>query len=421
MKKILLTFFCILYSLPSFSQTTWFAQSSGVNNHLLSVSFPNELTGYACGYTGLLSGTLVKTTNGGTNWFSLTSPTRQTSTLVYFFNESTGIISGYDINGNGITCKTTNGGLNWAAPIATNFGGYSVAFTSALVGYLVGGDLFDGMSMCKTLNGGNSWGTSVEFGASLDGFSAIAFSDANTGVVFGKLGASYRTTNAGTNWSQLTDENTSYKNYSAQFINTTTGFNCGRNGFFGKSTNGGANWSYVRPLGTTDSLFALKFTSFKVGYVVGEGSLILQTTDGAATWEPLASPSGNTLHAISFPSPQVGYAVGDNGTIIKTITGILTGVTPVSGNVPENFSLHQNYPNPFNPTTKIKFDIISPGFTSVKVFDANGKLVEEVFSAQISAGSYEINFSGDKLSSGVYYYTIESGNFSQTKKMILMK
>jgi photosystem II stability/assembly factor-like uncharacterized protein len=420
MKKILLILF-LLYSLPSFSQTTWFSQNSGVNQHLLSVSFPNELTGYACGYTGLTSGTLVKTTDGGANWFTLTSPTRQTATLVYFFNESTGIISGYNIDGTGITCKTTNGGLNWAAPVVTEFAAYSVAFTSPLIGYLAGGDLFDGMSMCKTLNAGNSWGTSVEFGASLDGFSSIAFANANTGVVFGKLGASYRTTNAGTTWNQLTDENVSYRNYSAQFINDNTGFNCGRSGFLGKSTNAGANWSYTRPLGTTDSLFAIKFTSHKVGYIFGEGSLILQTTDGAATWEPLASPSGNTLHAVSFPSPQVGYAVGDNGTIIKTITGILTGVTPISTNVPEKFNLHQNYPNPFNPSTKIKFDISSPGFTTIKVFDANGKQIDELFSSQINAGSYEINFNADGLSSGVYYYTIESSNFSQTKKMILMK
>jgi photosystem II stability/assembly factor-like uncharacterized protein len=425
MRKFLsVTLFVLLTAfsaLPSFSQTEWFLQNSGVNRHLLSVSFPNELTGYACGYTGLTSGTLVKTTDGGANWFTLTSPTRQTATLVHFFNESTGIISGYDINGTGITCKTTNGGLNWAAPVVTDFAGYSVAFTSSLVGYLVGGNLFDGMSICKTLNAGNSWGTTVELGGSLDGLSSVAFANANTGVIFGKLGASYRTTNGSTSWNQLTDENVSYRNYAAQFINETTGFNCGRNGFLGKTTNAGINWSYARPLGATDTLFALKFTSHKVGYLLGEGSIILQTTDGAVTWEPLASPSGNTLHAVSFPSPQVGYAVGDNGTIIKTITGVLTGVTPVNAAIPGKFNLYQNYPNPFNPSTKIKFDISSPGFTTIKVFDSNGKQVDELFSERISAGSYEVNFSGERLSSGVYYYKIETGNFTQTKKMILMK
>jgi len=83
--------------------------------------------------------------------------------------------------------------------------------------------------------------------------------------------------------------------------------------------------------------------------------------------------------------------------------------------------LHQNYPNPFNPSTKIKFDISSPGFTFIKVFDSNGKQVNELLSSQLNAGSYEINFNGERLSSGVYYYKIESGNFTETRKMILMK
>jgi hypothetical protein len=305
--------------------------------------------------------------------------------------------------------------------VATDFAAYSAAFTSPLVGYIAGGNLFDGMSMCKTINGGNTWGTSVEFGGSLDGFAAITFANANTGIVFGKLGASYRTTDAGSNWTQLTNETSGARIYGAQLINETTGFNCGRNGNFGKSTNGGLNWSYVHPLGTTDSLLAIKFTSFKVGYIFGEGSLILQTTDGAVTWEPLASPSINTLHAVSFPTPLVGYAVGDNGTIIKTITGILTGITPIGAAVPDKFNLYQNYPNPFNPATKIKFDINTPGFTTIRVFDSNGREVDELLSENISAGTYEVNFSGEKLASGVYYYTIKSGNFSQTKKMILMK
>ncbi len=416
MKKFLLTFFCIFYSLPSFAQTTWFSQNSGVNGHLQSVSFVNELTGYACSRDAKI----IKTTNGGTNWLAIPNPVSQNFTLIYFFNESTGMVGGVDINGGGFMCKTTNGGTNWSVPVELEEAGpRTIFFTSSLVGYVGGGDLF-GMFVHKTINGGNTWG-SPQISGGNEGMGAVTFTNANTGVAFCMNGQSFRTTNAGGLWSVLTNENSLYKIFSAQFINETTGFNCGRNGYFGKTTNAGVNWSYTRPLGTTDSLNAVKFTSFKVGYIVGEGSLILQTTDGAATWEPLASPSANTLHAVSFPSPQVGYAVGDNGTIIKTITGILTGVTPLSTNVPEKFNLHQNYPNPFNPATKIKFDISSPGFTTIKVFDANGKQIDELFSSQINAGSYEINFSGENLASGVYYYTIESGNFTQTKKMILMK
>jgi hypothetical protein len=92
-----------------------------------------------------------------------------------------------------------------------------------------------------------------------------------------------------------------------------------------------------------------------------------------------------------------------------------------------NFSLFQNYPNPFNPTTKIKFTIADFGFTSLKIYDVLGNEVATLVNEVKHPGEYEVEFSvgsfgdGSKLSSGVYFYQLRSGEFIQTNKMILMR
>ncbi|RMD48243.1 MAG: T9SS C-terminal target domain-containing protein, partial [Ignavibacteria bacterium] len=90
---------------------------------------------------------------------------------------------------------------------------------------------------------------------------------------------------------------------------------------------------------------------------------------------------------------------------------------------PKEFKLFQNYPNPFNPETKIKFTI--PGNSSksvsIKVYDVLGKLITTLVNEKMLPGEYEVNFNGNNLSSGVYFYVLKSGNVSLSQKMILMK
>lgn len=88
---------------------------------------------------------------------------------------------------------------------------------------------------------------------------------------------------------------------------------------------------------------------------------------------------------------------------------------------PTNYALDQNYPNPFNPTTRISYSIPQSGFVTLKVYNAIGKEVATLVNEEKSAGSFEVNFNAAGLSSGIYFYTIQSGSFTQTKKMILMK
>lgn len=88
---------------------------------------------------------------------------------------------------------------------------------------------------------------------------------------------------------------------------------------------------------------------------------------------------------------------------------------------PETYSLNQNYPNPFNPTTSVSYSIPSDGYVTLSIYDALGKEVAVLDNGFRTAGNYSHTFDASALSSGMYFYTIRSGDFVQTKKMLLMK
>lgn len=90
-------------------------------------------------------------------------------------------------------------------------------------------------------------------------------------------------------------------------------------------------------------------------------------------------------------------------------------------NVPTKFSLSQNYPNPFNPNTTISFNIQVPSFTSLKIYDAVGRETATLVNENLSAGSYEVKFDASQVPSGIYFYTLQTAHYSETKKMILIK
>jgi hypothetical protein len=123
------------------------------------------------------------------------------------------------------------------------------------------------------------------------------------------------------------------------------------------------------------------------------------------------SATGNDFHVGSY------FLLDDVG---------LTGTAPTSVNdkniIPAKFSLEQNYPNPFNPSTKIQYNLPENSFVSLKVYNIIGKEVANLVNGVVAAGTHEVLFDASKLNSGVYFYTIKTGNnIVQTRKMILMK
>ena len=124
------------------------------------------------------------------------------------------------------------------------------------------------------------------------------------------------------------------------------------------------------------------------------------------TWRAAATNGLDTI--ISSPN------------LIK-IRRIPVGINQISSLIPGEFELYNNYPNPFNPGTTIKFDIAKSQFVKLAVYNMLGEQVSSLVNQNMTPGSYSVNFDASSLSSGMYFYRIESQGYSQTKRMVLVK
>lgn len=115
-----------------------------------------------------------------------------------------------------------------------------------------------------------------------------------------------------------------------------------------------------------------------------------------------------------------GYPYNQQGGLFILKNDLITSITK-SEDSPNKYYMSQNYPNPFNPTTVINYVIPQQSFVTLKVYDILGRDVATLVNEQKSAGNYETEFNADNLSSGIYFYRLEAGSFSDTKKLILLK
>ena len=106
----------------------------------------------------------------------------------------------------------------------------------------------------------------------------------------------------------------------------------------------------------------------------------------------------------------------------RTFTlNVAIGINIISTQVPAQYGLSQNYPNPFNPLTNINFSLPEAGDVKLKVYNIEGKLVEELVNNSFEAGTYSVSFNGTELPSGIYFYRIECAAFTENRKMVLVK
>ena len=159
--------------------------------------------------------------------------------------------------------------------------------------------------------------------------------------------------------------------------------------------------------------------------VVGAGGTVAgELVDGSGTVVTYINSTNSNPFTLTATSPG-NYIVnaGRSGPLrwdSASVNIVITGVNGNSSN-PTNFMLYNNYPNPFNPTTTIKYSIPEASFTSIKIYNELGKEVSTLVNETKSAGTYEVEFNASNLSSGVYYYKLQAGSFTETKKMILAK
>jgi hypothetical protein len=145
---------------------------------------------------------------------------------------------------------------------------------------------------------------------------------------------------------------------------------------------------------------------------------------------PLAVGETRTVDVDVTPSSEesttIRIIIGDprhplqTEIVNLTANGVVTGIEDEIDN-PLEFSLSQNYPNPFNPTTTIKFSIAKKSFTVLSVFNSVGQKIKDLARGEFSAGIYHCEFNAAELPSGVYFYQLKSGNFTETKRMLLLK
>jgi hypothetical protein len=102
------------------------------------------------------------------------------------------------------------------------------------------------------------------------------------------------------------------------------------------------------------------------------------------------------------------------------VTGPM-GISGISSSVPDKFKLYQNYPNPFNPYTTIEFDIIKRGNVRIVLYDILGKEVKTIVNEVVEPGKYRVTYSAENLASGLYFYKMTSGDFTDVKRMVIMK
>ncbi len=141
---------------------------------------------------------------------------------------------------------------------------------------------------------------------------------------------------------------------------------------------------------------------------------------------------GDTIYTISWLTEsgnQLSVVVGalSSGSVsVNSISLVIVGSTPATlvkapAQLPGNFTLSQNYPNPFNPSTQIQFSVPRAGFVSLKVYDMLGREVATLVHQELTPSSYSITWNASNVASGVYLYKLDAGNYSVTKKMVLMK
>ena len=361
----------------------------------LSLCFINPTTGWIIrtkgSFSNMQGAVVYKTINGGNNWNKLTIPYADAGMYIQFVDANNGWIMIYNSNltGGGIF-RTTNGGINWNS-ITIPVGGFPF-FINSNTGWLMpvspGGSGTTSDSVRKTTNGGLNWtapwGTNAQVG-----FNAIFFSDVNNGWAVGKNGIVLHTTNGGSSWNYVTNtgiNNSSYNSKAVFFINSNTGW-----------------------IGTDRD---------------NEDPKVLYTNNGGNSWiiqnTPIPQIQGDDIFSIFFYDANNGWLTADCGRICHTTNGGVK-VINISTKIPSKYSLMQNYPNPFNPLTNIRFDLPKNGSVKLVVFDALGREVTTLVNEKLKAGTYQVDWDGSGYPSGVYFYKLTTGEFSDTKKMLMIK
>ncbi|MHB8905127.1 MAG: T9SS type A sorting domain-containing protein [Melioribacteraceae bacterium] len=151
--------------------------------------------------------------------------------------------------------------------------------------------------------------------------------------------------------------------------------------------------------------------------ISGKGSI---STTGLYTWTPVAADKGTTNTVKVRITDVNNPLIYTETSAVLTVENVITSVESIDG-VPTTYALAQNYPNPFNPSTNIQFSIPTSSNVKLTIFNILGEEIAVLVNGYMNAGNYKVTFNASNLPSGLYLYRIQSENFTQVKKMLLMK
>ena len=353
-------------------------------------------------WVGTATGSIYRTTNGGSSWTLQIAVAGSFINGIKMFSSTHGVYTG-DPTGSGQPYQnrsTFNGGANWVlapnSPLAGNeFGVINAWDWVDTTNFWIG-------SANLTPNA-----TSTKIYKTTTGFNGT-WSFANVSGTGGTAGLYYQ---------------------AIAFANATSGMAASNGSNIVKTTDGGNTWTAVtNPAGTTTfaaiNMNGLKDGSNTIRIILSEtaATKCFRTTNYGSTWTQETLPpiaNSNGVQHIQFVSASLGFGGGNGGVFYRY--GPPVGIDPTNTNTPLEFTLEQNFPNPFNPSTTINYSVPKAGFVTVKIYNSIGVEVMTLVNGNHIAGNYTevIDMSG--FSSGIYFYTMTSGDFKETRKMMLVK
>ena len=231
-----------------------------------------------------------------------------------------------------------------------------------------------------------------------------------------------RSDDYGKNWQKI---NLAYSDYYNKILALDTNkiWIVGRNNLL-LSTDTGLNWERVDSVPGGYEYEDIDFIDRNNGCLLvskNYQSEIYCSLDGGRNWKKLEYDLPGYFNSIELTKDNYLFAFGDNGKILATnkLPFVYTTTSPV--NDINAFRLLQNYPNPFNPSTKIEYSILQSENVTIKIYNVLGRQIKTFVNEEKPAGDYIVEFNGNNLPSGVYFYQIQAGNFIETKKMLLIK
>ena len=403
MKKLILTIFFIHFAL-SIASAQWAQVSSGMGN----------LTVYSLAYSGnnLFAGTVNNgvflSTNNGANW---TQTSLNNKTIYSLTANGVNVFAGTDNTGG--LYMSTNNGTNWTQTQLNNL------FINSLA--VSGNNVFaatDVNGVYYSTNNGTNW---TQSSLNNQNILSVAVNGNNVYAgIYNPANGVYLSTNNGANFTQTSLNNQWVK--SLVISGNTVYAGTQTNGVF-VSRNNGSNWNQT--VLNNRSVLALE----KNGVNIFAGTLsngVYISGDTGTTWTQRNEGLGNiSVWSFCILNNYVFAGATGSGVFRRPLSEI-TGLQNIGTETPSSYSLGQNYPNPFNPTTKIKFSLPlwrGEGGRTVQLFvyDVTGREVQTLVNESLQPGTYETTFDGSSLNSGVYFYKITAGDYSEIKRMVLLK